>query len=363
MNQEQMNAAKREMIGWLSHPAELGKAPSKIECTGEFDLYDMHYYIFKYKKGLFGKWLLGVAGGYEGEELENCGHTFSEMQEYNEANAQKDAISLVEHVRAFIMEQAKSAEERKQNPGTFVNFVLLKEAKWDKAEFIKLLQDDWGIADETPEEERAEEKSDIYVFSYKGAMCALSVMPGPVPNGEAEYHAQNNYRWREAVETTKKHTAQLMVSVLGRAVDTQEAAKLLVKMVAICCKQEGVLGIYANETVYQPEFYEACAQMMKDDMFPLMNLVWFSLYGGKNGGVSAYTCGMDSLGYDEIEILDSKASMGEVVDFLLNICSYVVTENVILKDGETIGFTPEQKLPISRSKGVAVDGESLKITF
>lgn len=46
----------------------------------------------------------------------------------------------------------------------------------------------------------------------------------------------------------------------------------------------------------------------------MMNPVWFSLYGGKNGGVSAYTCGMESLGYDEIEIPDSKASMGEVAD-------------------------------------------------
>ena len=363
MNQKQMNAAKNEMIGWLSHPAELGKAPSKIECTDEFELYDMHYYIFKYKKGLFSKWLLGVAGGYEGESVENCGHTFSEMQEYKEASSEKDAMALVEHVRAFIMEQAKSAEERKQNPGTFVNFVLLKEAKWNKAEFIKLLQDDWGIVNETPEEERAEEEPNIYVFNCKGAMVAISLMPAPVPNGEAEYYAQNNYRWKDAVETTKKHTAQLMVSVLGQAVGAKNASQLLVKMVATCCKQQGVLGVYANETVYQPEFYEACAGMMKDDMFPLMNLVWFSLYGGKNGGVSAYTCGMESLGYDEIEILDSQATMGEVVDFLLNICSYVVNENVILKDGETIGFTADQKLPIRRSKGIAVDGESLKIEF
>lgn len=363
MNQKQMNDAKSEMIGWLSHPAELGKAPSKIECAGEFDLYDMHYYIFKYKKGLLGKWLLGVAGGYEGEELDNCGHTFSEMKEYKEASAEKDAIQLVEYVRAFIMEQAKKSEERKKSPGTFVNFVLLKEAKWDKAEFIKLLQEDWGIVRENPEEESAEEGPDTYIFNYQGAMAAISLMPTPVPNGEAEYYAQNNYRWRDAVETTKKHTAQLMVSVLGQAVGAKNASELLVKMVATCCKQQGVLGIYANETVYQPEFYEACAAMMKDQLFPLMNLVWFSLYGGKNGGVSAYTCGMESLGYDEIEILDSKASMGEVVDLLLNICTYVVTENVILKDGETIGFTEDQKLPISRSKGIAVDGESLKITY
>lgn len=47
MNKEQLNAATEEMIGWLAHPAELGKAPALIECVGEFDLHDMHYYIFK----------------------------------------------------------------------------------------------------------------------------------------------------------------------------------------------------------------------------------------------------------------------------------------------------------------------------
>lgn len=38
-------------------------------------------------------------------------------------------------------------------------------------------------------------------------------------------------------------------------------------------------------------------------------------------------------------------------------------QDVILRDGETIGFTAEQKLPISRSQGVYVGGESLKIEF
>lgn len=365
MNQVQMNAAKNEMIGWLSHPAELGKAPAKIECTGEFELYDMHYYIFKYKKGLLGKWLLGVCGGFEGDELEHCGHTFSEMQEYNEASAKEDAIALVEHVRAFIMEQAKKAEERKENPGTFNQFVLLKEPAWDKEKLVKLLKEDWGIEGESEAEskEDAEEGPDNLIFNYRGAMVVVSLFPAPIPNGEAEYYAQSNYRWRDAVETVKLHKANLLVAVLGRELPVKEAGELLVKTVATCCKMDGALGVYANETVYQPEFYLACADMMKDDMFPLMNLVWFGMYGGKKGGVCAYTCGMSHLGFDEIEILDSKASMGEVVDFLLNICGYIVTDDVILRDGETIGFTEEQKLPITRSKGVAVDGESLKIGF
>ena len=363
MNQAQKNAAKKAMIDWLSHPAELGKAPAKIECAGEFDLHDMHYYIFKYKKGIFGKWMLGVAGGYEGEELDNCGHTFSQMLEYREATAQKDAIDLAEYVIKYIKEQAERAEERKKNPGNFLNFVLLKEPVWSKAAFLKQLKEDWGIEpEETSEEGENEENEEIVLFPYKGAMITASFLPTPVPGGEAEYHAGSNYRWKEAVEATRQHKAQVMVAIMGSRIDVKESARLLVKVVVSCCRMGNVLGIYANETVYQPEFYMDCARMMRDDMFPIMNLVWIGLHGSPKG-LSAYTCGMCDLGYDEMEVIDTSAAPGEVLGALLDTCIYVVDNNVILQDGETMGFTPEQKFSITRSKGVAVEGESLKIGF
>ena len=82
MDNRQMKAALDCMTDWLSHPMELGKAPAEIECTGSFEAYEMTYYIFKYKKEGGGEWLVGVSGGYEDGELDNCGHTFSEMEEY-----------------------------------------------------------------------------------------------------------------------------------------------------------------------------------------------------------------------------------------------------------------------------------------
>ena len=81
MNQRQ--AAYEAMKEWLIHPQELGKAPSKLEHAGEFDLHGLHYYIFKYKKSMLGPWLLGVCGGYEEGETEHCGHVFSEMEPYD----------------------------------------------------------------------------------------------------------------------------------------------------------------------------------------------------------------------------------------------------------------------------------------
>ena len=66
---EQQKAATEVMEEWLSHPDELGKKPAKLEIAGEFDLHDLHYYIFKFKKSLWGSWKVAVCGGYEGDGL------------------------------------------------------------------------------------------------------------------------------------------------------------------------------------------------------------------------------------------------------------------------------------------------------
>lgn len=376
MNLQQMSAAKQSLSEWLAHPQELGKAPARIECAGEFDLHDLHYYIFKYKKGVLGKWLLGVCGGYDGDEQEHCGHVFSEMQEYTEATAKEEAVKLVEFLRSYYMDMARKAEARKEDSKGFVSFVLLEDASWDKESFVKILKEEWQIendfagsdgakADSTgneQEESAKEQDVDAVIFSYRGAMVSVALMPGPIPEGEVEYHAANNYLWKDAVETSKKHQAHLVVMVLKKDMPSMEAGELLVKVVATCCKQQNVLGVYANETVYMPEMYYDFAELIKKDMFPIFNLVWFGLYQGKKG-MCGYTVGLADFGYDEVEVLDSAATPQELRDFLTDIALYVIQDNVTLYDGETIGFTAEEKLPITKSKGVAVEGETLKIGF
>lgn len=108
MNREQRDAAQKNMVEWLSDPHELGKNPYKIECMGSFELYEMQYYIFRFKAGLLGQWLVGVSGGYEEDDLESCGHTFSDMKPYRAATAQNECVEMVERIRAYWMEQAKN---------------------------------------------------------------------------------------------------------------------------------------------------------------------------------------------------------------------------------------------------------------
>lgn len=248
----------------------------------------------------------------------------------------------------------------------FVNFVLLKEAVWDKEEFMRLLKEEWHIEEEKLPQDDAETKiardRDAVCFPSQGCMISVALMPAAIPDEEAEYHVKRNYMWKDGEETVKQHQAHLMVIVMDLGAGVVEAGKMLTKAVSVCCMQAGALGVYANETVYQPSYYLSNSNVLKEGKFPILNLVWFGLYPGK-GGLCACTCGLKVFGYDEMEIIDSSSTPGEVLQFLVGVASYVIEANVTLQSGETIGFTNEQKISITKSQGIAVEGESLKLGF
>lgn len=361
MNNKQKEAALSAMTDWLSHSQELGHKPAEIECTRTFVLHDMTYYIFKYKDTKDSEWLLGVNGGYEGDSLEDCGHTFSNMEPYNETTAVKDATALVEMVRSYWMEQAKQAEEREKKAGTFVGFALLSDNSWDKEKYIRDLKEQWDItAEEKSDEERNPES---LVFDVGDMMAAVSLMPAPVPNGEAEECAKNNYMWPEAEKTAKEHKAHIMVAVIGKEKSLIERGKLYVKLLSVCCHQKNITGIYTSGVVFQPRFYEGFSGMMKEDSLPIYNWIWFGLYRTEKG-ISGYTYGMECFGKDEMEVLDVDADPSKVRDFLASMAGYVLEYDAVLNDGETIGFSAVDKHRITRGQGVALpDKVTLKISY
>ncbi|MBE1444209.1 DUF4261 domain-containing protein [Paenibacillus sp. OAS669] len=374
----QQQAAMQSMINWLSDERELGQKPSKIEIAAEFDLHGMHYYIFKYKKTWLGKWLLGVCGGYEHpSDTEHCGHIFSEMQPYDPATAKQEAIAMVEMIREYWMKQAAAIEaaqtqedaaesQNESSGGLFNGFVLLNSPECDLDQVKENLMKDWNISCSSASGEgegHEEEKEGILVFETDGFTAAISFVDAPIPDGEAEHYAGGNYLWREAADVTKTHVAQIILAVFTRSGSPLDSGRLYTKLAASCLKLPNAIGFYSSGTVFQPELYVEMAEMMKsDDMFPLLNLVHFGLVRTESG-MNGYTCGLRPFGKEEIEVLNSQASPADLRDFLIDISSYIVESNVTLRDGETIGFSAEHKLPITRSQGVYVDGESLKIEY
>ena len=371
----QKEAAMDSMVAWLSDENELGRSPFTIECAGEFDLHEMHYYIFKYRADESGEWLTGVCGGYDEGALEHCGHVFSNMEKYSSDTAYDDAVEMVEMIRRYCMDRAEeelkqgkclqsqddggdAANAGNEGSGSFVGFVLLSSASCDMEKFKFDLMEDWAIS--CSEEDDPLESEGSLIFNVDGAMVALSLMASPVPNQEAEHNAANNYMWPDAVKVTKTHVAHLMVAVLGHGLPVIEVGKLFVKICSACLKQENAIGIYTSGTVFEPEFYIKASTMMCEGDLPLFNWLYFGLYQTENG-LNGYTYGMTAFGKEEIEVLESRLSPQDLRNFIFDIAYYVLDGDVTLNDGDTIGFSEEQKLKITRSEGVAVDKDSLKI--
>ena len=265
----------------------------------------------------------------------------------------------------FSFGKKKKKQTADQEASGFVGFVLLSEPSWDREQFINDLKKDWDI-DAAPaiEDEEDEKYRDILVLELDGMRLAVSFMDMPVPNGEAETYAAANYMWPEAVETTKKHRAQILVAVLGEDAGPFERGKLFTKAVSSCLLQKHALAVYTDGAVFQPEFYRDFSMMMKDEALPVMNWVWFGIYRDKKQA-GIYTYGMKKFGRDEIEVYTDteQADFNEIRSFMLDIVTYILESDVTLNDGETIGFTEDQKLPITRSKGIALDGQTLKIGY
>ena len=271
-----------------------------------------------------------------------------------------DAPLVIQECQKEIARRTEEESEDESDPtGVFTGFVLLSKGKWDKQQFIQDMKEKWNIT--VDEHDASEDKSDdALVFEVGDMLAAVSLGTYPIPNGEAEINAENNYMWEDAVKIAKEHCAHIMVAVLGKEEDLLEKGKLFTKLVAACGRQKYATGVYTSGVVFEPRFYEGFADMLQNDELPIFNWIWFGLYRDENG-MNAYTYGMDVFGKDEMEVLGTDAEPSDLRDFLASLVSYVLENDVELHDGETIGFSAGDKRTITRSPGVSLPEEQMML--
>lgn len=238
-----------------------------------------------------------------------------------------------------------------------LGFVLLKDANFDWPRFRKALADEWHL-----DISNDEVKDGSVVLRINDMLVACSLMPNPVPDGEAEANAKNSVVWKNAQEEVAKHKAHCMIAIMSKNGTAVEQAELFAKVAASMLSLKNAIGIYKYPTVYQAQFYRDMAQSMNHGEFPTPIAIHVGMYLSE-GKMNAYTSGMQFFGKDEIEVIGSLAQPGELYGFMLSVAEYVILEDIVLQPGETIGFTEEQKLPITKSAGVAMPIETIKIGF
>lgn len=237
-------------------------------------------------------------------------------------------------------------------------FVLLTTPTFDNHQFLQNLQTDWQLPIQNPEPQE-----DSLTFLVGDFLCAIALMPAPIPNDEAVHQAHGNYFCDDAVQIAEAHQAHLMVTVMTQEDNTElQGMKLYTKLISTALSQTNATGVYTSGTVFSKGFYQTVAtQYLSKDEIPAMIWVFIRLGQTENGN-QLYTIGMNKFNKDEMEILNSPLPMQTLHTSLLSMCSYIISANLTLKDGETVGFSETQKWQITRSKSVYADSEmSLKV--
>ncbi len=254
-------------------------------------------------------------------------------------------------------ERTRRAREARPSPEgkTLSGFVLLREAECDFPRFIRNLKNDWNI------EACTLPCGDKMIFEVGGLRISCLLVRTPVPGEEVEERCGVNPLWPEAAQSIGGYQAHVKVSVSG-VTDPIGGHILFTQVLCSMLKQDHALALYMSPMVMSAEAYVQNAMLLKERELPVQLWVFVGLYE-ESEGVSSYTVGLRKFGHEEIEVLRSPHELTEVFELTFNIAGYIVDFGATLKDGETIGFSPEQRLPLNLSSGVAVEGQSIKIGY
>jgi hypothetical protein len=254
----------------------------------------------------------------------------------------------------------KEKKTESSTNSTILGMVLLQDTNsFDLKGTVNELRTKWKL--NVNDNDSDDKTAVLVVGDYK---IAIANIPLAIPGGEVERIAAYNYFWENGVEETSKHKGHIVLSIMNTGKNTIQENLLYSKIASAVMNNSKSIGIYiGNRTlVLKKDFYQANVKMMSENDLPLYNWIYFGLRE-ENGKNSVYTYGLAEFGKQEMEIIDSENSLEELSEMMFNMAHYVVSYNVTLKNGETIGLSAEQKLKIIESKGKFLEGKTLKIKY
>lgn len=225
---------------------------------------------------------------------------------------------------------------------THVSFVLLPQrAGIDGAQVSQSHRNLFSAAAlcETKDKETIELRSGGDVISL------ASMMPGPVPHGEAEDFAAYSYGTIIGAPTVGPHLAHVIVVSTAPRLSKIDALSSHLRHTASVADALGAVGVYdgnAGATHLAPLYIDA----IRNDELPSVLVTGVSLAKDSDTKVSALTKGLQRLDLCEFLVTIPISSLEADIGYLFDLVEYVVKRRNQLGDGETIGRTQEERIRV-----------------
>lgn len=185
----------------------------------------------------------------------------------------------------------------------------------------------------------------VHIMHGDETIGSLGHMATPIPEREAEY-AGDNFLWPNGAVETAAHRAHVVVFLARTGDSPVEEAMLVTRLALVALELFDGLGVYwGNACVTNSrEMFEQCAREMTDEHLPLPVWLRFQPVRADNDEIGMYTLGLKQFGLMEIEIDRSPMELGELFDFVSNLAHYLVMSGPVIKDGNTVGGSEEERI-------------------
>lgn len=211
-----------------------------------------------------------------------------------------------------------------------------------------------------------DEKDEVVTFAIDEALVALAVMPAPIPWEDLEGPCETSWIWEEAADVLKKHTRHVIVSVAGELTPIERATLLTQVTAAVVETTPNALGVYWGDAtlVIPPDFFRDQAVNALHDGPPAA--IWVDVRVGPNddGTSSGFTTGLAAFDLMEFETEDSPDEPADLLDRLLSMAEYILTNGLVIKDGNTVGGDADEKIRVAwTDSAFGNEGQVIRLNF
>ena len=278
---------------------------------------------------------------------------------------------------------AESTIEDDMRPTTLrsgcMGMVLLENTAFDVEQFKQDLLDQWDIVSATSANDMkagaavvtkdvdsvdTADMEEAHVLIIDDVKVVIAPFAFAMPAEALEPGALRNYLFDNALDVVMKHTNHVAISIVEGTGNALEESVLLSKLLAVATVQTGATAIYTNGVLYEADKYYQETENLRDDVLPMVNLVWVDIDFEEDGTVSLYTSGMEELDQLNVEFLHCPWDPERAWNYILSVANYMLTSRKELADGDSIGRTETEELVVHIDEPVHADGlQSIQIFF
>ncbi len=199
----------------------------------------------------------------------------------------------------------------------------------------------------------------IVVLRVAGGTAMISLIDRPVPKGELQEVCRAAWYWRDACNTIKDHKAHFLVVLMATDLDKLGSAVLQTKIISAMLEESNAVATYWGDSLQSREtFLKASAGVSRENI-PATLWISYRLSKESTGNFSLSTQGLKDFKLMEIETKNAPMPGVDLLGLILNTTQYLIKKGPVIKDGDTIGDSAQQKIRVRHAESYWNAGEKV----